>query len=146
MLCRRCAPCSCRTIRRSAPARSTSASSKAGSATNVIPDFAKAQLLYRLVGAVGELRAGHRLCRRRALAEVEFVLDIPYMRFLTVPGIPTMTASFTTDIPRLSSWGKPVLLGPGSILVAHTEREFLAKAELMQAIELYVQIGTFLLS
>jgi acetylornithine deacetylase len=67
------------------------------------------------------------------------------MRFLTVPGIPTMTASFTTDIPQLSSWGQPVLLGPGSILVAHTDREFISKAELMRAIELYVQIGSFLL-
>ena len=63
-----------------------------------------------------------------------------------MPGIPTMTASFTTDIPKLSAWGRPVLLGPVSILVAHTDREFLAKAELMQAIELYVQIGTYLLS
>jgi acetylornithine deacetylase len=56
-----------------------------------------------------------------------------------------MTASFTTDIPQLSSWGQPVLLGPGSILVAHTDREFISKAELIQAIELYVKIGTFLL-
>lgn len=116
-----------------------------GSATNVIPDFAKAQLLYRLVAPSEELRQGI-VSAVGALAEVEFVLDIPYMRFLTVPGIPTMTASFTSDIPRLSHWGKPMLLGPGSILVAHTEREFLAKAELMQAIELYVQIGTFLLN
>jgi acetylornithine deacetylase len=116
-----------------------------GSATNVIPDFAKAQLLYRLVAPSEELRQAI-VSAVGPLAEVEFVLDIPYMRFLTVPGIPTMTASFTTDIPKLSSWGRPVLLGPGSILVAHTEREFLAKAELMQAIELYVHIGTFLLS
>ncbi len=111
-----------------------------GCATNVIPDFAKAQLLYRLVAPSQELRAAI-VSAVGSLAEVQFVLDIPYMRFLTVPGIPTMTASFTTDIPRLSAWGKPVLLGPGSILVAHTDREFLSKAELMQAIDLYVQIG-----
>ncbi len=116
-----------------------------GRATNVIPDFAKAQLLYRLVGPSEELRA-QIVSAVGALAEVAFVLNIPYMRFVTVPGIPTMTASFTTDIPQLSAWGQPVLLGPGSILVAHTEREFLAKAELMQAIDLYVQIGNFLLS
>ncbi len=115
-----------------------------GRATNIIPDFAKAQLLYRLVGPSQELREAI-VSAVGSLAEVQFVLDIPYMRFLTVPGIPTMTASFTTDIPQLSSWGQPVLLGPGSILVAHTDREFIAKAELMQAIELYVQIGTFLL-
>jgi acetylornithine deacetylase len=115
-----------------------------GRATNVIPDFAKAQLLYRLVGPSEELR-GAIVATVGSLAEVEFVLDIPYMRFLDIPGIPTMTASFTSDIPRLAAWGRPVLLGPGSILVAHTDREFLAKAELAQAIEMYVKVGTFLL-
>jgi acetylornithine deacetylase len=115
-----------------------------GRATNVISDFAKAQLLYRLVGPSEQL-CESIVAAVGSLAQVDFVLNIPYMKFLTIPGIPTMTASFTTDIPRLAAWGKPVLLGPGSILVAHTDREFLAKAELMQAIELYVQIGTFLL-
>jgi acetylornithine deacetylase len=115
-----------------------------GRATNVIPDFAKAQLLYRLVAPSEALRKAI-VDAVDTLAEVEFVLDIPYMRFLTVPGIPTMTASFTTDIPKLTEWGAPVLLGPGSILVAHTDREFLAKAELMQAIELYERIGNHLL-
>ena len=116
-----------------------------GRATNVVPDFAKAQLLYRLVAPSGPLRESITAAVG-PLAEVAFVLDIPYMRFITVPGIPTMTASFTTDIPQLSAWGKPVLLGPGSILVAHTDREFLSKAELMQAVELYVKIGSHLLS
>jgi len=116
-----------------------------GRATNVVPDFAKAQLLYRLVGSSEKLREAI-VSAVGSLAEVQFVLDLPYMRFLTVPGIPTMTASFTTDIPMLSSWGEPVLLGPGSILVAHTDREFISKAELMRAVELYEQIGTFLLS
>ena len=116
-----------------------------GRATNVVSDFAKAQLLYRLVAPSNELRESI-VSAVGSAAEVEFVLDIPYMRFVTVPGIPTMTASFTTDIPQLSAWGQPMLLGPGSILVAHTDREFISKAELMQSIELYVQIGTFLLS
>jgi acetylornithine deacetylase len=116
-----------------------------GRATNVIPDYAKAQLLYRLVGPSEELRKSI-VSAVGSLAEVEFVLNIPYMRFVTVPGIPTMTAAFTTDIPQLTAWGQPVLLGPGSILVAHTDREFLSKAELTQAVALYVQIGAFLLN
>jgi acetylornithine deacetylase len=115
-----------------------------GRATNVVSDFAKAQLLFRLVAPSAPLRESI-LAAVGSLANVDFVLDIPYMRFLTVPGIPTMTASFTTDIPQLASWGKPVLLGPGSILVAHTDREFIPKAELMHAIELYVEIATSLL-
>jgi acetylornithine deacetylase len=115
-----------------------------GRATNVIPDLAKAQLLYRLVAPSEALRA-KIVAAVGEWAEAAFVLDIPYMRFTTVPGIETMTASFTTDIPQLSTWGKPMLMGPGSILVAHTEREFLAKAELMEAVELYTKIGNHLL-
>jgi len=116
-----------------------------GRAPNVIPDFAKAQLLYRLVAPSAELRKAivEAVADR---AEVRFVLDIPFMRFLKVPGLDTMTASFTTDIPQLSAWGEPVLLGPGSILVAHTDREFLAKSELLRAIDLYVEVATHLLS
>lgn len=116
-----------------------------GRATNVIPDFAKAQLLYRLVSPSQSLReqiiqaVGER-------AKVDFVLDIPYMRFRTIDGIETMTASFTTDIPKLSNWGEPLLLGPGSIHVAHTEREFVSKKELHQAIELYVKLARTLLA
>jgi acetylornithine deacetylase len=115
-----------------------------GRADNVIPDFAKAQLLYRLVSASDSLRqeivaaVGER-------ASVDFVLDVPYMRFRTVPGIPTMKASFTTDIPLLLNWGKPVLLGPGSILVAHTDGEYVEKRELREAVDLYVKIAGELL-
>ena len=115
-----------------------------GRATNVIPDFAKAQLLYRLVGPSEQLRE-EIMKAVDDRAEVEFVLDIPFMKFRTVPGVETMTASFTTDIPKLSNWGEPVLLGPGSILVAHTEREFISKAELTSAVDLYVDVATKLL-
>ncbi len=115
-----------------------------GRATNVIPDFAKAQLLFRLVEPSAGLQAAITAAVE-PIAQVEFVLDIPYMKFRTVPGIETMTASFTTDIPKLSNWGEPLLLGPGSILVAHTEREFVAKAELNRATELYTQIALNLL-
>jgi acetylornithine deacetylase len=116
-----------------------------GRATNVIPDFAKAQILFRQVGPSEILRnkivtaVGNR-------AQVEFVLDIPYMRFRTLPAFNTMTASFTTDIPKLTNWGEPLLLGPGSIHVAHTDREFLSKKEFSEAIELYVRIAKELLN
>jgi len=115
-----------------------------GRATNVIPDFAKAQLLYRLVASSETLRA-QIVDAVGSRAEVKFVLDLGYMRFRTVPGLPTMTASFTTDIPSLSNWGEPVLFGPGSILVAHTDREFIAKRELLAAVDAYEKIARHLL-
>lgn len=115
-----------------------------GRATNIISDFAKAQLLYRLVTPSQPLRE-RIVAAVGKRAQVDFVLDIPYMRFRAVAGIPTMTASFTTDIPALSNWGEPVLLGPGDILVAHTERESVEKQELLEAIDRYLLIARQLL-
>jgi acetylornithine deacetylase len=63
-----------------------------------------------------------------------------------VEGLPTMVAKFTTDIPWLSGWGEPLLLGPGSIHVAHTPYEKIAKKELHDAVELYVRVAKQLLA
>jgi acetylornithine deacetylase len=115
-----------------------------GRATNVISDHARAQLLYRLVGPSEELRK-QILQAVGNLAEAEFVLEIPFTKLRTVEGIESMVAKFTTDIPSLSNWGTPVLLGPGSIHVAHTEREYISKKQLHEAVELYCSVARQLL-
>lgn len=116
-----------------------------GRAPNVIADFAKAHLLYRLVGPSETLRK--QIVETVAgLAEAEFILEIPFARLNAVPGIETMVAAFTTDIPALSNWGKPVLFGPGSIHVAHTERECISKKQLHEAVDLYCEIARKLLA
>jgi acetylornithine deacetylase len=107
-----------------------------GRAPNVIPDKARALLLYRLVGPSEQLR--REIVNAVAdLANVEFTLEIPFVRLRTFEGLPTMVAAFTTDIPALSNWGQPLLVGPGSIHVAHTEGEHVKKEELTNSIELY---------
>lgn len=116
-----------------------------GYAPNVIADKAEAQVLVRLVGDSAPVRAA-LLETAKDLAEVDFTLEIPFVRLRAVPGLPTMIAKFTTDIPQLSNWGEPLLLGPGSIHVAHTPHERLAKKELLEAVELYVRVGRQLLS
>ena len=116
-----------------------------GRAPNVIPDHARAQLLYRLVGPSESLRKQIQE-QLDGLAEAEFVLEIPFMKLRTVPGVESMVAKFTTDIPALTRWGTPVLLGPGSIHVAHTEREFIAKKQLHEAVDLYCSVARQLLS
>ena len=110
-----------------------------GRAPNVIPDFAQAELLYRLVGPAEDLRREIKQTVA-GLVEVEFTLEIPFQRLRTVDGLPTMVAAFTTDIPALARWGEPVLIGPGSIHVAHTEREYVEKEQLHSAVERYCQI------
>jgi acetylornithine deacetylase len=111
-----------------------------GRAPNVIPDKARAQLLYRLIGPTDELRKEIEQAAF-GLAKIEFVLEIPFVRLHTLEGIPTMVAAFTTDIPALTNWGQPLLIGPGSIHVAHTEGEYIEKKQLSDAVDLYCTIA-----
>src|SRR3989475_8385603 len=116
-----------------------------GRAPNVIADKARAQLLYRLIGPSDQLRR-EILQAVGDLAQVDFVLEIPFVRLRTLDGLPTMIAAFTTDIPALSNWGEPLLVGPGSIHVAHTEGEYVEKEQLHAAVDLYCSIARRLLS
>ncbi|MGA2672087.1 MAG: M20/M25/M40 family metallo-hydrolase [Terracidiphilus sp.] len=115
-----------------------------GHAPNVIADKAEAQVLVRTVTDSSLVRA--QLTEAAGdLAEVEFTLDTPFVRLRAVEGLPTMVAKFATDIPQLSNWGEPLLLGPGSIHVAHTPQEKIAKKELLEAVELYIKVAKQLL-
>jgi len=111
-----------------------------GRAPNVIPDKARAQLLFRLVGPAEKLREQIRETVG-GLARVDFTLEIPFVQLKTFEGLPTMVAAFTTDIPALSNWGQPLLLGPGSIHVAHTEAEYIEKKQLNDAVDLYCSVA-----
>jgi acetylornithine deacetylase len=115
-----------------------------GRAPNVIPDYAHADLLYRLIGPSTELRK-QILATAGDSVQVTFPLELPFLRFRAVNGLPTMIAAFTTDIPKLTNWGEPLLLGPGSIHVAHTDGEYIEKKELAESIDLYCKIAKQLL-
>ena len=116
-----------------------------GHAPNVIADKAEAQILIRLVSDSAPVRAAV-VETVKGLAEVDFTLEIPFVRMRAVDGLPTMIAKFTTDIPQLSNWGEPLLLGPGSIHVAHTPFEKLARKELLDAVDLYIKVARQLLT
>ena len=111
-----------------------------GRAPNVIPDYAHADLLYRLVGSTEELRR-QIIATAGDQVEVTFPLELAFLRLHTVDGLPTMIAAFTTDIPRLTKWGEPLLIGPGSIHVAHTDGEYIEKRQLHEAVDLYCAIA-----
>ena len=107
---------------------------------NVIPDHARAELQIRLgidiehVQRVLEDAVGTR-------GRLEYASAHNPVRLFSVPGFDECVVRFTTDVPYLSQWGKPLLLGPGSILDAHTEHEKISKRELEDAIELYVKLA-----
>lgn len=110
-----------------------------GRAANVIPDEARAQLVYRTVNGAQELLDQIvRLLDGRC--EYEIVRNTAALHMETLPGFETDVVAFTTDLPSLTNWGRPILLGPGSIRVAHTEKECVAKADLVRAVELYCRL------
>jgi acetylornithine deacetylase len=114
-----------------------------GYAPNVISDKAEAHLLIRTVGPSDHLRETIT-ATIAGRADLVFSLDLPFVRMRKVGDMPTMIAKFTTDIPALTNWGEPFLLGPGSIHVAHTPHEKIAKKELLEAVDLYIELATSL--
>jgi len=107
-----------------------------GKRANIIPDAAEATVLVRLAADSSSVRnLFEDAIASRGTIDYKSVHDP--VRLLTIGGFEQMVARFTTDIPYLSNWGQPMLIGPGSILVAHTDRERVNKSELLAAVEIY---------
>jgi acetylornithine deacetylase len=118
---------------------------RGGTEANVVPGWCEAELMFRVVGGCDEIEERlDRLVRGRA--QVSYQSCIPAQRFHTLPGFETGTVAFTSDVPLLPRWGKPLLFGPGSIHVAHTPGEFVDVVELQQAVRTYRDIVRQLLS
>ena len=108
-----------------------------GTRANVISSEAEATLQIRLaVESAEAMNLLKQAIDNRAAVAYKSVHDP--IRLMELDGFEQMIARFTTDIPYLSNWGKPLLIGPGSILVAHTDHERVSKADLLAAVETYV--------
>jgi acetylornithine deacetylase len=111
-----------------------------GRAPNVIADAADAQLLIRTIGDSKPVREiVERVVAGRC--EVRYSLDLLAVRMKRMPGWETMVAKYATDISSLQNWGEPMLLGPGTIHVAHTPDERVLKSELLDAVEKYAELA-----
>jgi acetylornithine deacetylase len=111
----------------------------------VVPGEASAELQIRLVSEAEPIRkileaavAGR--------AEIEYLSEHEPVHLLAVEGFEQCVVRFTTDIPYLSEWGKPLLVGPGSILNAHTQHEFVLKRELIEAVDIYARLTRLLMA
>jgi acetylornithine deacetylase len=110
-----------------------------GRAANVVPDEAVAQILIRTVEDSEPLR--HKILEATAdRCEVVLVRDTPVLQMEKLDGYETDVVAFTTDLAALTQWGRPLLLGPGSISMAHTEHECVRKTDLVAAADLYYRM------
>jgi acetylornithine deacetylase len=112
---------------------------KGGIASNVIPPEAEFEMLIRVVSDLASLK---RIIEQTVAgrAEIEYTFECGPVFTERLDGFETAVVSFTTDIPVLTNWGKPVLFGPGSILDAHTANERISKSELSAAVDAYAEM------
>ena len=116
-----------------------------GTRPNVIPAQASAELQLRLVGKARPAKAILEAAIK-GRAELKYLSEHEPVHLMPVAGFERCVVRFTTDIPYLSRWGKPLLLGPGSILNAHTDHESVEKRELTEAANLYCRLTRALLA
>ena len=111
----------------------------AGPAPNIVADYAAAAVVIRVVSDIEALKA----LAMSALdgVEVEFFSHTPALRLHRIEGFETSIVKYTTDIPKLTNWGRPLLIGPGSIHHAHTVEERIPKAQIQEAIGLYERLA-----
>ncbi len=116
-----------------------------GTKPNVIPDFARAEVMFRSVVPLGNLK--RRLVSLvRDRCEIHYRFEVPIVRMGVMEGFRTTVVSFASDVPFLDRWGTPFLVGPGSILDAHTDQERLSKLELVAGTDLYISLARRLLA
>jgi acetylornithine deacetylase len=116
-----------------------------GRAPNVIPDHARAQVLFRTVLPHDALKRAIEACLEPRVS-VTWPLEIPSVVSTAPKGWQTTVVSFASDLPFLASWGEGYQLGPGTIRVAHTEEERISKADLARGIDLYEKLARDLLT
>lgn len=116
-----------------------------GTEANIIPGDAHAEIMMRLVTDVDVVKPIVTEWAASGGAEVEFGSTIPAQYFHTLPGYEVAPVAYTSDIPLLPRWGTPLLFGPGSIHVAHTQHEYVDVDELRASVDTYASLVTELL-
>jgi acetylornithine deacetylase len=110
-----------------------------GTGANVIPDSARAEMMFRLVTDVSIVK---ELLQKKTQdkGEIIYKFEANPIKMNPIKGFETTVVSFATDVPLLYNWGKPFLIGPGSILKAHSAEESVPKHELRKAVDLYCSL------
>jgi acetylornithine deacetylase len=117
-----------------------------GRAPNVVADEAHADLMFRTVGDPEAIRAAMRAIVN-GRGELQEMLHTPALHLEAMVGFESTVVAYTTDIPNFAgAWGKPFLIGPGSIHVAHTAQERIPKKQLLDAVGIYTRLAQKLIA
>lgn len=118
---------------------------RGGEAANIVPPQASASIMIRTVESTALVEEKmRRIVGNRATMEVVGASDPLILH--VVDGFTTTVVSFGSDAPHLGNTGKRLLIGPGSILDAHTAGEKISKRALIEGVDLYEQLVRKLLA
>ena len=118
---------------------------RGGQAANIVPPQATASIMIRTVEPRSQVEEKmRRIIGNRASMEIIGASDPLILH--VVDGFATTVVSFGSDAPHLGNTGKRLLIGPGSILDAHTAGEKISKRELVEGIDLYERLVRKLLA
>jgi acetylornithine deacetylase len=112
---------------------------RGGEKPNILAAEATAGVMLRTIEDPGKARERlEDVVRGRATTDVLAGAAPQFMH--VVNGFPSTVVSFGSDVPYLGKLGRPLLVGPGSILDAHTAGERILKQELLDGVDLYVRL------
>jgi acetylornithine deacetylase len=110
---------------------------RGGEKPNVIPASAECQMMFRHVGDPEDVRRKLEDLVGRYDGTITMSRGNPPQHMFVPDGVEPVIVAFNTDVPWLSSLGKPMLFGPGSILDAHGENEKIGKKDLLESVRTY---------
>jgi acetylornithine deacetylase len=113
-----------------------------GQASNVVPDYAEAELTLRTVPG-GRLRSAMEAARPER-GKIAILVEDGWDYFDAPTGFPTTNVPFGSDLPvmrRIAPRAAAILAGPGRASLAHTGVEELTKEELSAGIALFRKLG-----
>lgn len=106
---------------------------------NMVADRARAQGIMRSAVPIEHL--WHQLQSVvKSAVRCELLSGADPFSYFTPAGFDTFVAGFGSDAPYLRSIGKLMLLGPGSLTVAHTDQEHIKLSDLHEGVRAYERI------
>lgn len=116
-----------------------------GSAVNVVAAEATAECAVRVVTSGAEVE--NRLCAAlQPGVDYETITRSEPLRLFVPPGFDSEVVKFGSDAAHFAKQAKTLMLGPGSILQAHTADEFIEIPALQQAVREYQHLIQTLLA
>lgn len=116
-----------------------------GVAGNVIAEHASALLVMRAATDVDQIEDQlKKLLHENTKATVHSKTQPAKLH--EVAGVDTCVVAFGSDVPHLAPLGTVLLIGPGSILDAHTDHEKIRVSDLQKAVQVYKDLCLKLLT